>query len=312
MRGISLHSSLRDLGYLWRKSPVDLPEEALGSVGHKAGTATESLSLHPANTCFTSLQGATTPLRPVEACGQLRHLPVTHLADTGQAAQLRSTSTCCPRWIAFGRYKVLSLLFQAGWKHMLLCWFFGVVLAGLLSSLGVLPMPLSISPEWPDYHSHSCPFFPWCLLTGFVGSFVGLLLTPYFPNCCGHQPVCFLDVVSIHQAVGEPKLSCTQPHTCVASPLPPGGPRPHGEGHLWPGWLFARQQGAAGALVGPIPVQAWWTVSFSNRQHTSLLVRLWCVFELAAYRMANPDGRMVLAPLFVEAGVLLCSGSCFQ
>ena len=36
--------------------------------------------------------------------------------------------------------------------------------------------------------------------------------------------------------------------------------------------------------------------------------RLWCVFELAAYRKANPDGRMVLAPLFIEAGVLLRLG----
>jgi len=35
------------------------------------------------------------------------------------------------------------------------------------------------------------------------------------------------------------------------------------------------------------------------------LSRLWCVFELAAYGKANPDGRMVLAPLFIEAGVLL-------
>ena len=28
--------------------------------------------------------------------------------------------------------------------------------------------------------------------------------------------------------------------------------------------------------------------------------RLWCVFELAAYRKANPDGKIRLAPLFVE------------
>jgi len=30
------------------------------------------------------------------------------------------------------------------------------------------------------------------------------------------------------------------------------------------------------------------------------LTRLWCVFELAAYRTANPGGKITLAPLFVE------------
>ena len=28
--------------------------------------------------------------------------------------------------------------------------------------------------------------------------------------------------------------------------------------------------------------------------------RLWCVFELAAYRKSNPDGKIRLSPLFVE------------
>eukprot|EP00435_Cladocopium_sp_Y103_P069559 s352_g33.t1 len=36
------------------------------------------------------------------------------------------------------------------------------------------------------------------------------------------------------------------------------------------------------------------------------LSRLWCIFELAAYRMANPAGKIVLKPLFVEASVLAC------
>ena len=28
--------------------------------------------------------------------------------------------------------------------------------------------------------------------------------------------------------------------------------------------------------------------------------RLWCIFELAAYRSANPTGKITLAPLFLE------------
>ncbi|CAJ1356927.1 unnamed protein product [Effrenium voratum] len=34
------------------------------------------------------------------------------------------------------------------------------------------------------------------------------------------------------------------------------------------------------------------------------LSRLWCVFELAAYRMANPSGRITFQPIFVETLVL--------
>ena len=33
------------------------------------------------------------------------------------------------------------------------------------------------------------------------------------------------------------------------------------------------------------------------------LSRLWCVFEVAAFRTANPVGKITLAPLFVEAAV---------
>mmetsp|Transcript_11553 Transcript_11553/g.21882 ORF Transcript_11553/g.21882 Transcript_11553/m.21882 type:complete len:549 (-) Transcript_11553:385-2031(-) len=35
-----------------------------------------------------------------------------------------------------------------------------------------------------------------------------------------------------------------------------------------------------------------------------LLSRLWCVFEIAAYRAAKPDGQLQLAPLFVESTFL--------
>ena len=35
------------------------------------------------------------------------------------------------------------------------------------------------------------------------------------------------------------------------------------------------------------------------------LSRLWCVFEIAAYRAANPEGEIELAPIFVELTVLV-------
>ena len=130
------------------------------------------------------------------------------MADTWEArwscsapAKLCSVRSCDAH--ALDRYKVLSLLFQAGWKHMLLWWFIGVVLAGLLSELRVLPLPLSIQPEFTEFHAHHCPFFPWCFIAAFVCSFMGLLLAPYFPNICGQRTMCFLDVVSIHQVDQE-------------------------------------------------------------------------------------------------------------
>eukprot|EP00439_Symbiodinium_sp_Y106_P023981 s5031_g2.t3 len=50
----------------------------------------------------------------------------------------------------------------------------------------------------------------------------------------------------------------------------------------------------------------------SNRQAAELrvlwtppyLTRLWCIFELAAYRVANPTGRITLTPIFIEHSVL--------
>ena len=40
------------------------------------------------------------------------------------------------------------------------------------------------------------------------------------------------------------------------------------------------------------------------------LTRLWCVFEVAAFRTANPDGRIVLRPLAVEIGVAALFAAC--
>jgi len=36
------------------------------------------------------------------------------------------------------------------------------------------------------------------------------------------------------------------------------------------------------------------------------LSRLWCIFEIAAFLRGNPEGRIVLQPLFVEVTVLVC------
>ncbi|CAE7653713.1 Pus1 [Symbiodinium sp. CCMP2456] len=217
VRGIPLQASLRALGKLWRRSPVDLPEEARrGLYDHAA---------------------------PVEGFD-------VFLSHT---------------WMSPGRYKVLSLLFQAGWKQAFLVQSLFVVAGIVLCLVRWLPLPFTLPAEFAEYSHLICPFFPWCLVMGFVGSFIGLVLTPYLPALCGQHPVCFLDVVSIHQADQE---------------------------------LMERGiYGLGGFLRVSKELRVLWSAPY--------LSRLWCVFELAAYRMANPSGRIVVSPIFVEVGALV-------
>ena len=50
--------------------------------------------------------------------------------------------------------------------------------------------------------------------------------------------------------------------------------------------------------------------SGASHTHRGGASRLWCIFELAAYRRANPGGKITLAPLFVETTVAaLCVGA---
>ncbi|CAE7357592.1 unnamed protein product, partial [Symbiodinium pilosum] len=53
--------------------------------------------------------------------------------------------------------------------------------------------------------------------------------------------------------------------------------------------------GLAGFLKASKELRILWSEPY--------LSRLWCVFEVAAYRTANPSGKITLAPLFVEAAV---------
>ena len=44
-------------------------------------------------------------------------------------------------------------------------------------------------------------------------------------------------------------------------------------------------------------LRALWTPDFANR--------LWCIFEVAAFRKINPEGRIVIAPLSIEVFVAM-------
>ncbi|CAE7937389.1 unnamed protein product [Symbiodinium sp. KB8] len=85
------------------------------------------------------------------------------------------------------------------------------------------------------------------------------------PYILCNSPKCFLDVVSIHQTDSE---------------LMERGV--HGLG----GFLSVSQE-----------LRVLWSPPY--------LTRLWCVFEIGAFRKANPKGRLSLMPLFVERQVFL-------
>ncbi|CAE7303069.1 unnamed protein product [Symbiodinium natans] len=76
--------------------------------------------------------------------------------------------------------------------------------------------------------------------------------------------MCFLDVVCIHQA--DPDL------------------------------MKRGIYGLGGFLTASSELRILWSPPY--------LSRLWCVFELAAFRKANPSGRIVLKPLYLEVGLL--------
>ncbi|CAE7237461.1 unnamed protein product [Symbiodinium sp. CCMP2592] len=107
-----------------------------------------------------------------------------------------------------------------------------------------------------------CPFSGLGLFVALPLSVLTFFLAPYFPDIGKERQACFLDVVSINQV--DPEMM---------------------------------RQGIYG-LGGFLNASEELRILYS----APYLTRLWCVFELAAFRRANPSGRIRFAPLFVEIG----------
>ncbi|CAE7614632.1 unnamed protein product [Symbiodinium sp. CCMP2456] len=107
-----------------------------------------------------------------------------------------------------------------------------------------------------------CPFSGLGLLVAMPVSVLTFFFAPYFPDIGCKKQCCFLDVVSINQVDKE-----------------------------------MMRQGIYG-LGGFLGASKELRILYS----APYLTRLWCVFELGAFRMANPSGRIRFAPLFVEIG----------
>ena len=105
-------------------------------------------------------------------------------------------------WKTRGVWKVLSLLFQYGWPHILTCWAGVVTLVFILCCFGLLPAPLTMVMSVLDFHQSDMQFTPWVYLSGGISALLSLLFAPYVMHW---SPQCFLDVVSINQI--DPELT---------------------------------------------------------------------------------------------------------
>lgn len=117
-----------------------------------------------------------------------------------------------------------------------------------------------------DDVQYNLPVAPWLVLTSFFAFVVGLLSCPHVPQCMGVPDICFWEAACINQTDVDEKNK----------------------------GIYA----IADFLRVSKELRVLWSPPY--------LSRLWCVFELAAYRKANPNGRVSVTPVFVEFTVLIC------
>ncbi|CAE7261576.1 unnamed protein product [Symbiodinium natans] len=105
-----------------------------------------------------------------------------------------------------------------------------------------------------------CPLGFWIITGGLLATTFGLLSVPLWPDRCCRPDLSFIDVTSINQ---------------VDTVLMERG-------------VF----GIAGFLSLSSELRILWSSPY--------LSRLWCVFELAAYKKVRPTGKISFRPLFIE------------
>ncbi|CAK9112400.1 Uncharacterized protein SCF082_LOCUS52111 [Durusdinium trenchii] len=167
-------------------------------------------------------------------------------------------------WQTPGRWKYLSFILQSSWKLCISLWLILALVAWLLCIYDLFPMPFQYTSSSVVQADSQTDVEIECPLG------ILILVTPIlasFIGClaypylpCVRSKFCFYDAASIHQA--DPVL------------------------------MRRGIYGIGGFLRVSKELRVLWSPPY--------LERLWCVFELAAYRHANPKGKLVFAPLFVE------------
>ncbi|CAE7304519.1 unnamed protein product, partial [Symbiodinium sp. CCMP2456] len=116
-----------------------------------------------------------------------------------------------------------------------------------------------------------CPMGFWNVLVSCFATVAGVISVPLWPARCARSDISFVDVTSIHQEDQELK-----------------------ERGVY---------GIAGFLCISDELRILWSSPY--------LSRLWCVFELAAYKKVNPGGTITFRPLFIERTVCVMLASAY-
>ncbi|CAJ1327441.1 unnamed protein product [Effrenium voratum] len=168
-------------------------------------------------------------------------------------------------WMSSGRWKMISLLIQSSWPFVAFSWACTVLIFCALCLLDILPMPFFYRAEILGFNA-LCPLGPWLLFPGSLVPALSIFLWPSMPEVgCLRSECCFLDVVSIHQRDDVLK-----------------------ERGIY---------GLGGFLKVSRELRVLWTTPYPTR--------LWCMFEVAAYRSVNPQGRINITPIAVELSALV-------
>ncbi|CAK9059566.1 Putative serine/threonine-protein kinase [Durusdinium trenchii] len=175
-------------------------------------------------------------------------------------------------WHTSGASKFWSMLLRCHASKFVLGWFVGTVLVIILVLTRTLEWELfdHIDHPVPEGKSPSDVCFPWAPWVTVIGFLGGMISLCTAPYfSCAGSSLCFLDMVCIDQTDSELKERGV-----------------YGIG----GWLSVSTE-----------LRILWSPPYFSR--------LWCVFELAAYRTANPEGHITFQPVFVENLVL--TATCF-
>ena len=112
-------------------------------------------------------------------------------------------------WRTKGSEKILALLFQFGWHIALLLWILVAGITFALVATGVLVSPFKVEISLLSF-SDEIAYFPWIAIAT-AGSFiVSYMILPYV-LLFSRPTTCFLDVVCIHQSLGEQHKQFTKP-----------------------------------------------------------------------------------------------------
>eukprot|EP00913_Durusdinium_trenchii_P003683 g3409.t1 len=180
-------------------------------------------------------------------------------------------------WQTPGIWKAIALLVHSVWPYALLFWSLSAALAMLLCAYEVLPVvpkkladaPVVAFAKFEELNWEERRHGPRGAMdlsppwVTIFGFFSWLALGLYAYLPSLRSDICFLDVVSIHQT--DPVL------------------------------MERGIYGLAGFLRMSKELRVLWSPRY--------LSRLWCVFELAAFRTCNPSGKITFTPLFIELSV---------